>query len=189
MAKLNEVQKRVLAAYKRQVPRGYPKSPLHVSENVSWGDFCLMTPEGTVVTRTFTKTPQPWIILAWWRLLKNRRVSFSFESLDLVQEQIEERREILKAAQSRLSSQRRGVTRSRALRESIRNIISLFYHAAEVFEPAASDTRIETDAYWVLTVIQYMGRFCGFSATIDPETLKITVQVIQKPPVYFRAVG
>jgi hypothetical protein len=98
MAKLNEVQKRVLAAYKRQVPRGYPKSPLHVSENVSWGDFCLMTPEGTVVTRTFTKTPQPWIILAWWRLLKNRRVSFSFESLDLVQEQIEERREILKAA-------------------------------------------------------------------------------------------
>jgi hypothetical protein len=69
------------------------------------------------------------------------------------------------------------------------DIISLFYHAAEVFEPAASDTRIETDAYWVLTVIQYMGRFCGFSATIDPETLKITVQVIQKPPVYFRAVG
>jgi len=93
MTKLNEVQKKVLAAYKTEAPKGFPKTLLRVDENIAWSDLETKTGEGTV-RYDVGLGHRKWILLAWWKILGNKEVALSFEPLSFVQEQIED----LKAA-------------------------------------------------------------------------------------------
>jgi hypothetical protein len=75
-------------------------------------------------------------------------------------------------------------------------IIGLFYSEAArlastarmAIEGVGGDVA-ETEARWELETIKAVGKVAGFDAVLDPETLKITVSVVELPRIYFEAVS
>jgi hypothetical protein len=86
-----DIQKRVIAAYKRQAPEGFPRGYLQSQGNVRWDAADNISGEGTIFCRWQNRREIPLIPVAFWTATTHR-TKFTFEPLKHIEARIAEQK-------------------------------------------------------------------------------------------------